>query len=59
MKTFKKIMSAFLCLMFFAILSITIMLLTNVAFNKDSSSDYFNRYNTFQFIEVTEDEVNG
>ncbi len=46
---FKKVFSAWLCLMFFALLCVSIMLVTNVAFNKDSSSDYFSRYRTFEF----------
>ncbi len=55
---FKKILSAWLCLMFFALLCISIMLVTNVAFNKDSSSDYFSRYRTFEFKQTTGGEVN-
>lgn len=46
---FKKVFSVWLCLMFFALLCVSIMLVTNVAFNKDSSSDYFSRYHSFEF----------
>ncbi len=55
----KKILSAFLCLMFFVVLCISLMLVTNIAFNKDSSSDYFNRYNSFEFGQKVEDGANG
>ncbi len=47
MKTIKKIGIAFLSVMFFAILSITIMLVTDVAFNKTTT--FFERYNNFEF----------
>ncbi len=55
----KKVLSAFLCLMFFAVLCISIMLITNIAFNKDSSSDFFSRYQTFEFGQSIEEGLNG
>lgn len=55
----KKILSAFLCLMFFAVLCVAIMLITNIAFNKDTSSDFFSRYQTFEFGQSMEEGLNG
>ncbi len=52
MKTFKKFGLAFLSVMFFAILAVTLMLLTDASFNKTTT--FFERYNNFEFSSVKE-----
>lgn len=47
MKDLKSFGKIFLCLLFFIVLCVTIMLITNVAFNNNSS--YFDRHINFSY----------
>lgn len=56
MKTLNKFGKAFLCVMFFALFCVTLLLVTDLMFNKNST--YYSRYEDFKIdvVEVQTDE---